>query len=255
MGFDPISLAISAVSVAGSFFASPAGAAVVGGAIAGIGKGIIAEENRAFQQGLTEEERAKAAQFGGTAQEFIRGGGEEARAAFAPATAGTKFDPYVGAGTEALEQYRQAVTPGGQEAFRETPLFKFQEESLQKNLAQQLASAGLGGSGVGVKEIAAPAFQSLAAQESERFLSRLQPLISTGYGAAGQAQNIEETRRINEAKLAIEQSKRLADIEAQTGATTVQREEAKKLEEAKVKLLSPPKTPLKNVDPYLQFRY
>lgn len=118
------------------------------------------------------------------------------------------FEPFRGSGTQALSRLQQIFGEAPQDVvsrieggFQQTPGFQFQKQQAQEALQNQLAAAGLTGSGEALRRSSQLA-SNLAQQAEQQHLanvlgvrggqiSGLQNIFGTGFGAAGQEAGLQ----------------------------------------------------------------
>lgn len=160
--------------------------AVIGAGLA-IGGNIIAgdQKRRAAKKGMKARERGLF-----NAAEVMQSQFDEAS---------EMFNPYSKAGRKALSMYEKGLQKGFD--VENTPGFKVQADLLNKQLGQQLASAGKSRSGVGIAQYSIPAYSNLMQNEYQNYFNRLNPLINYGFTADSNRANIEQALGSNLANL------------------------------------------------------
>ncbi len=150
----------------------------------------------AIVKGIADSEGAKTKAKGAKKAANSRiGGYERAKEDVKEWTskASERYDPYSSAGNEALDLYMDAIRPGGEYNFEESPMYKYQLSEFKKNIGAQLASTGKSRSGTSIEGYYQPGMLQLGAMESQAHLDRLTPIINTGYNATNQQASIDMT--------------------------------------------------------------
>ncbi len=101
-------------------------------------------------------------------------------------TASKRYDSYTQQGKSALDMYMSAFTEGGEANVINTPMFKAQQDEMNKQIAARLATSGKGAAMKSIETDFAPAQQQLLRGAYSDYFNRLNPIIGYGYGATGQ---------------------------------------------------------------------
>ena len=130
-------------------------------------------------------------------------------------TAQRYFDPYSKSGRRALNMYEDGLQKGFD--VESTPGFKVQADLLNKQLGQQLASAGKSRSGVGISQYSIPAYSNLMQNEYQNYFNRLTPLMNMGLTADSNRANIQQALGTGQANIEQALGSNLANLETALG--------------------------------------
>ena len=141
----------------------------------------------------------------------IKEGYAQARQDYTTAT--ERYTPYAQKGESALDMYMAAFTPGGEANVINTPMFKAQQDEMNKQIAARLAASGKTTALKSIESTFAPAQQQLLQGAYSDYFNRLNPIIGYGYGATGQQAQFD----VGKARLAETQGRTLASLNQAQG--------------------------------------
>lgn len=122
-----------------------------------------------------------------------------------------QLEPYSQAGRSALSRYEAALQDPSLAS--NSPMAQYRKEQLESNLARQLNARGIGQGGAPLTEYYSPGYNQIAAEESQNYFDRLNPLMNYGYGADNTRSQLLSGQGNLEARLKAGEGQNLSGIE------------------------------------------